>query len=115
MSNVLQVNQQTFEAQVLQSGEPVVVDFYANWCPPCRALAPILDRLADQFAGEIRFVKVNSDENPELSDRFGVAGLPTLLLIRNGEVSSQIVGLREQADLANELSEWFEKVNESTR
>lgn len=106
MSNVQQVNQQDFQAEVLQSEIPVVVDFYASWCPPCRALGPILDRLAVEFADQVKFVKVNSDEEQGLASQYNVTGLPTLVFIENGTNVGQAAGLPAESDLRDNLNKW---------
>ncbi len=109
MSSVISVGQATFDSQVLQSQQPVVVDFYATWCPPCRALSPILDRLAQEFDGQIRFVKINSDEEPELADRYQITSLPTVLLFEDGEARGQFSGLPPEAQLRQQLRQWLEQ------
>jgi thioredoxin len=86
-------------ADVLAKEEPAVVDLWAPWCAPCRALGPRLERLAEAFAGRIRFFKLNVDDNPETPARYGVMSIPTLLLVRDGEVRGQVVGLRDEATL----------------
>lgn len=110
MSQVLHVGQQDFQAQVLQSSTPVVVDFFANWCPPCRALGPILDQLSTEFAGQIKFVKVNSDEEPGLAQAYNVSALPTLIFIENGQVVGDFAGLPQANDLRAELKKWLQAV-----
>lgn len=106
MSAVSHVNRQQFQQEVLESDLPVVVDFYASWCPPCRALSPILDRLAREFSGQIKFVKVNSDEEPDLAGSYDVTGLPTLVLIEDGKVRGKIAGLPQEAAFRAELRKW---------
>lgn len=106
MSSVIHVNKQEFQKEVVQSQLPVVVDFYASWCPPCRALSPVLDRLAKEFSGQIKFVKVNSDEEPELTESFGVTGLPTLVLLEGGKVRGKIAGLPQEGAFRGELRKW---------
>jgi len=93
MSNVKQIHESQFPAEVVQSSLPVVVDFYATWCPPCQVLGPVLDRLAGDFEGRVRFVKVNVDEAPSLAAEHGIRGVPTLKLFREGRVRDTIVGL----------------------
>ena len=108
MSKVIEVNQSQFESEVIQSDIPVVVDFYATWCPPCRMLAPILDRLADEFAGQIKFVKVNSDEEPQLSSDYYVTALPTVVFVDAGKNIGQFSGLPQEDALRSELKKWID-------
>lgn len=115
MSNVIHVNQQQFETEVRESDLPVLVDFYATWCPPCRALGPILDRLAAEFEGKIKFVKVNSDEEPGLATEFEVTGLPTLVFVDDGEVVGQFSGLPPEDVLRSELSRWVQSRTAKTQ
>ena len=104
-ANVKLVGQAEFDAQVIQSASPVLVDFYATWCGPCRMLSPRVEKIAGEFAGKIKFVKVNVDESPALSQRFGIQALPTLLLIKKGEVADTLVGLQSEASLRALLRE----------
>lgn len=106
MSEVKSIGSAEFHSQVLESDLPVVVDFYATWCPPCRALAPILQRLAVEFDGRVRFVKVDSDEEPELAGKYGVTALPTLVFIRGGNVDGAAPGLPEESALRREIERW---------
>ncbi len=108
MSHVKRIDEQQFNAEVLQSDLPVVVDFYADWCPPCRMLAPILDRLAIDFAGKIKFVKVNSDEEPQLASRYNVTGLPTIMLVDGGQTVGQFAGLPQEEAFRNALQKWVD-------
>jgi thioredoxin 1 len=89
---VAHVTDSNFELEVLKSPTPVLVDFWAPWCGPCRAIAPIVDEIADQYAGRLKVVKVNVDDNPVTPGRFGVRGIPNLLIVKNGQVAEQIVG-----------------------
>lgn len=86
-------------AQDIRAGVPVVVDFWAPWCGPCRIMAPVLDELSRELAGKVRVVKVNVDENPRAPAQFGVQGIPTLVLFRDGEAVDQIVGVTQKAAL----------------
>jgi thioredoxin 1 len=92
MSQLITITDADFEQQVLQSDLPVVVDFGAPWCPPCRAVAPILENLAAEFAGSLSIVSVNTDEAPGLAERFGVTGLPTMIIVQQGTEVQRVRG-----------------------
>lgn len=87
-----------FEQEVLSAGEPVLVDFWADWCMPCKALAPTIDELAGEYAGKIKVGKVNTDQHQSLSARFGISAIPTVILFQNGEIKQKFVGLRSKKD-----------------
>lgn len=89
---VLQVTDGNFETEVLKSNIPALVDFWASWCAPCRAIAPIVEDMAKTYAGKIRVAKLNVDENPATPGKYGVRGIPTLILFKNSEVIDQLVG-----------------------
>lgn len=91
-ANIKHVSDSNFEGEVLKSETPVLVDFWAPWCGPCKAIAPVLDELADDYAGKLKVVKMNVDENPNTPARYGVRGIPNLLIIKGGQVKDQIVG-----------------------
>jgi len=93
MSNVRQIQSHQFDQEVLRASEPVLVDFFATWCPPCRVIGPILDRLSQEFAGQIKFLKINVDEAPDLAYRYGITGVPTLILFLKGQIVDTLVGL----------------------
>ena len=92
MSQALDVTDSMWESAVLQSETPVFVDFWAEWCGPCRAMAPYVDKLAEEFAGKLKVVKLNTQDNNEVPARYGITAIPTFLLIKNGEVAEQFVG-----------------------
>ena len=86
------MTEQSFEDEVLQSDKPVIVDFWAEWCGPCHAVAPVLDRIVDESNGDLKLVKVNIDEQPALSQRYGVQSIPTMILFKNGEPAAAAIG-----------------------
>jgi thioredoxin 1 len=100
MADVLDVTDQTFEAVVLQAGKPAIVDFWAEWCAPCRQIAPIIKELAAQYGDQVTVVKVDVDSNPAIAGRYGVRSIPTVLAISGGQVVEQLVGARPKADFA---------------
>lgn len=100
MSNMTAVSDDSFEKDVIESTIPVVVDFWAQWCGPCKALAPILEDLAQQYVGKVKFVKLDVDQNQNTPPKFGVRGIPTLILFKGGQVQATHVGLVNKAELA---------------
>ena len=90
--NVKDTTDANFETEVLANGKPVLVDFWATWCAPCRAIAPIIEEIANQYAGKLEVFKVDIDNNPDAPARFGVRGIPTVILFKNGQVVDQVVG-----------------------
>ena len=103
LASVAVVTDATFARDVLHAGLPVVVDCWAEWCGPCRAVAPVMDSLAEQLAGRVKFAKVNVDENPLVSSDYGIMSIPTLLLVRNTKVVGRIVGAQPAAAITAEL------------
>jgi thioredoxin 1 len=97
------VSDATFEAEVLQSTESVVVDFWAEWCGPCRMIAPALDEIAATMQGKVKIVKLNVDENPATASKYGVMSIPTLMLFKNGELASRQVGAAPK----QKLEQWI--------
>lgn len=106
MANVNQVTKNSFKSTVLQSTRPVLIDFYADWCGPCRMLAPILERLAVEFEGRAEIVKVNVDAEPELASAFEVRSIPTLALMMDGQLVGKTAGLVSEAGLRQILERW---------
>ena len=96
---IITVNESNWNSDVLESTVPVLVDFWAEWCPPCRAIAPVLDDLAEEWNDKLRIAKVNVDERPELANQFGIRSIPTLLLVKAGQVVDQMVGAMSKAAL----------------
>jgi thioredoxin 1 len=92
MSSVQEVNDKNFETEVINADVPVLIDFWAPWCAPCRAIGPVVDELAREYSGKLKVVKMNVDDNPLTPSRYGVRSIPNLLLIKNGQVKEQIVG-----------------------
>src|SRR4029434_8565161 len=89
---VSEVTDTSFETEVLKSDQPVLVDFWAAWCAPCRMLAPTVEAVAEKYAGNARVMKLNVDDNPSVSQRFGIKGIPTLILFKNGKEEERVVG-----------------------
>jgi thioredoxin 1 len=102
-SNILVLTVENFPTQVLQSTKPVLVDFWAEWCGPCKMIAPVLDELATEFDGRVSIGKINVDEQQALASQFGIQGIPTLLIFKGGQVIDQVVGLRGKKDLQSRL------------
>ena len=101
--NILQLNDSNFDTEIKNATLPVLVDFWAPWCGPCRMIAPILDKIAAHFNGQAIVAKVNVDESPGVASRFRVSSIPTLLFFKNGEVREQVVGMQGEADLTARL------------
>ena len=102
MSNphIVHTSDSTFSEDVLKSDQPVLLDFWAEWCGPCKMIAPILDEIANEYQGKLRVAKINIDENPQTPPKFGIRGIPTLILFKNGTVEAQKVGAMSKSQLA---------------
>lgn len=102
--NTVHVTAGSFKTEVLDSTVPVLVDFWASWCGPCLAVAPILDQLADKYSGKFKIAKVNVDEESQLASQFRVMSIPTLVLVKNGKAVKQMVGLRSVRELEDMIT-----------
>lgn len=109
-TNLIIVDSSTFETEVGKSKLPALVDFYAEWCGPCKMMAPIFAELAEEYEGKLRFVKVNIDENQQIAVKFNVMSIPTLVLIAKGEEVDRIIGFSNKADLKTRINELLTKV-----
>ncbi len=103
MAKPRDVNDNNFEQEVLKADKPVLVDFWAPWCGPCRMVAPIVEELSAEYDGKVEFVKVNTDDNPNTAVKYGIRSIPTLLVFKDGEPVGQIVGFRPKSDLKQRL------------
>ena len=107
MGATKETTDKTFDEDDLMNDKPVLVDFWAPWCGPCRAVAPVLEELANEHAGKIEVVKLNTDENPEITGRYGITGIPTLNVYVKGEVVKTLVGALPKPKLVRELSDYL--------
>ena len=105
MTKPADVGDTTWDADVLNQDKPVLVDFWAPWCGPCRMVAPIVEELADEYAGQVEFRKLNTDDNPRTAAKYGIRSIPTLLVFKGGEQVGQIIGFRPKGDLKKRLDE----------
>jgi thioredoxin 1 len=105
MADVKELTDQNFPAEVLQATEPVLVDFWAPWCGPCRMIAPIVEELAKENAGSVKVTKINIDDSPNTAASYGVSSIPTLMIFKNGEVSERFVGVQPKKRLQDAIDE----------
>ena len=103
MAKPAEVSDSNFETEVLKAELPVLVDFWAPWCGPCRMVAPIVEELADEYQGKMKFVKLNTDDNGDTAMRFSIRSIPTLMLFKGGESVGQIIGFRPKSDLKKSI------------
>lgn len=103
MSNAIDINDANFESEVLNCDKPVVVDFWATWCGPCRKLGPVLDEIANEFGEKVKFVKINTDENLKTAKDYAISGLPSLLVFKNGKAVERLVGLMPKSSIISNI------------
>jgi thioredoxin 1 len=101
--HTVELTDDNFESEVLQSTHPVLVDFWAPWCGPCRQIAPLIDQLAEHYAGKVKVGKINIDDNPQVTNQYGIQSIPTLMVFRGGDVAERFVGMPPKAKLEQAL------------
>ncbi|MBU2561716.1 MAG: thioredoxin [Nanoarchaeota archaeon] len=99
-----------FEKEVVKSGTPVIIDFYADWCGPCRMMGPVFEEVSKDYAGKLKFVKLNTEENPKVSDMFGVQGIPCLIIVSKGKEAGRIVGYSPKEMLKQKIDDMLAKI-----
>lgn len=107
MSTAAAVTDATFDQEVIESSVPVLVDFWAPWCGPCRMVAPVVDEIAEMYAGQIKVVKVNTDDNPSVATKYGIRSIPTLMIFKGGQRVDMVVGAVPKTTLANTLEKYL--------
>lgn len=103
MENVISISDSNFESEVVNSSIPVVVDFWATWCGPCRKLSPVIDEIAQTYEGKVKFVKVNVEESIETAKKYSISGLPSLLIFKNGEAVERMTGLMPKSTIISNV------------
>jgi thioredoxin 1 len=101
MSNAIDISDDNFDSEVLESDKPVLIDFWAEWCGPCKVLGPVIDEVSVDYSDKVKFVKLNIDNNPSNTQKYGIRGIPTLLLFKNGEKVDTSVGVLSKSELAS--------------
>lgn len=104
MANVLEITDASFDTEVLNEEQLTLVDFWATWCGPCRKLAPLIDELANEFEGKVKFVKIKADENVETAQKYSISGVPSLLIFKNGEPVERMVNIVPKSIIVNNLN-----------
>ncbi|MFQ5900038.1 MAG: thioredoxin TrxA [Thermodesulfobacteriota bacterium] len=105
--NTIQISDGNFEVEVLKSDMPTLVDFWASWCAPCKAIAPVIEEMADTYSGKLKVTKINIDDNPSTPGKYGVRGIPTLILFKNGEILDQLVGAVPKSQIKEFIDKAF--------
>ena len=103
MSNAIEINDNTFQSEVINSEQLTIVDFWAPWCGPCRKLGPLLDEIANEFEGKLKVTKLNTDENVKTAKEYSISGLPSILIFKNGEAVERLVGLMPKSSLISNI------------
>ena len=102
--SVFKVTEENFEEEVMNSEKPVIVDFYADWCGPCKMMSPIIDKIAEELVDTVKVGKVNTDENLELAQEYGIMSIPTIMIIKNGEISKTFIGVTDKDEIIKEVN-----------
>ncbi len=97
--SVIKITEENFEEEVLKSDKKVIIDFYADWCGPCKMMSPVIDKIAEELGEEVKVGKINSDENLGLAEKYGIMSIPTILIIENGEISKTFIGLTPKQEI----------------
>lgn len=107
MSGVLEVNSEIFEHEVLNSQTPVVVDFWATWCGPCRKLTPVIEEIAQSYEGKVKFTKLNVEQNQDIATKYSISGIPCLLIFKNGESVERMTGLMPKSTIISNIDKYI--------